>query len=62
MVGVVASVTAADLGEVSDEFDARQPLDLLEAELDLVAQPQRCAVAVGQPSSPFMSYASMVRW
>jgi hypothetical protein len=36
-------VSAADLGETGGEVDAGQPFDLLEAELDLVAQPQRGA-------------------
>jgi hypothetical protein len=41
VVGVVAAVSAADLEEAGGEVDAGQPLDLLEAELDLVTQPQR---------------------
>jgi hypothetical protein len=41
VVGVAAAVSASDLGETGGEVDAGQPFDLLEAELDLVAQPQR---------------------
>jgi hypothetical protein len=48
VVLVVAAVAPTDLGEVRDELDAGDPLHLLEAELDLVAQAQRRAVAVGQ--------------
>src|SRR5579875_2753818 len=48
VVGVVAAVTAADVGEVGDELDPCQPFDLFEAELDLVAQSEWGAVAVGQ--------------
>ena len=48
VVLVVAAVAAADLGVVGDELDALDPLDLFEAELDLVAEPQRGAVAERQ--------------
>src|SRR6476469_7466374 len=48
VVLVVAAVPATDVGEVCDELDALDPLDLLESELGLVAQPQRCAVAERQ--------------
>jgi hypothetical protein len=44
----LAAVAAADLCEGGDELDAGDPLDLLEAELDLVAEAQRGAVAVGE--------------
>jgi hypothetical protein len=54
VVRVVAAVTAADLRAVGHEFDPGQPFDLLEAELDLVAQPQRRAAPVGQ-RAPFIS-------
>jgi hypothetical protein len=43
VVGVVAAVPTRDLGELCDEVDTGEPLDLLEAVLDLVAQPQRGA-------------------
>jgi hypothetical protein len=39
VIFVVAAVPAADLGEVRDELDTLDPLHLLEAELDLIAQP-----------------------
>jgi hypothetical protein len=42
MVWVVAARSPgrpADLAEIFDEFDPAEPLDLFEAELDLVAQP-----------------------
>ena len=61
VVGVVASMPAADLAEVRDELDPLDPLDLLEAELSFVAQPQRGAVPKVSGSS-FMSKASIVRW
>jgi hypothetical protein len=38
MILVVATVPAADLGEVRDELDSLDPLHLLEAELDLIAR------------------------
>ena len=41
-------MSSADLAEVGDELDAFDPLDLLEAELAFVAQPQRGAVAKGE--------------
>jgi len=46
VVPVVAAVAPSDIGEVLDELNALDPLNLVEAELDLVAQPQRCPVAV----------------
>jgi hypothetical protein len=48
VVGVVTAMAAGDFGEVGDEVDAGEPLDLLEAELDLVAEPSRCTVPVGE--------------
>ena len=41
VVLVIAAVAAADLCVVSDELDPFDPLDLFEAELDLVTEPQR---------------------
>ncbi len=41
---VVSAVAAADLGVVRDQLDSFDPPDLLEPELDLVAQPQQRAV------------------
>ena len=38
VVGVIATVPAADLGVVADEVDPGQLFDLRKAELDLVAQ------------------------
>jgi hypothetical protein len=37
VVSVVAAVPAADVGEVGDELDAGDPLDLFEAMLGFVA-------------------------
>src|SRR6185437_7905214 len=45
VVLVVSAVAASEVGEVGDELDPFDPFDLLEAELDLVAEPQRCAMA-----------------
>ena len=39
------SIKGIDFRVVRDEFDAFDPLDLLEAELDLVAEPQRCPMS-----------------
>jgi hypothetical protein len=44
VVGVVAAVAARDVSEVGDELDPGEPLHLLEAELDLVAQVEWSAV------------------
>ena len=46
VVFVVAALPAANLGVVGGELDAGDPLHLLDAELDLVAKTERCAVAV----------------
>src|SRR5215471_9681592 len=44
MVFVVAALPCAEMGEALDELDGLNPLDHLEAQLELVAQPQRSAV------------------
>src|SRR5215470_1225932 len=44
MVLVVAALPRAEMGEALDELDGLDPLDHLEAQLELVAQPQRSAV------------------
>jgi len=54
MVLVVAAVAASELGVVGDKLDPFDPLDLFEAELDLVPEPQRRAVSEREGSS-FMS-------
>jgi hypothetical protein len=38
VASVVAAVAATDLREMGDELEAINPLDLLEADLDLVAE------------------------
>jgi len=48
MVLVVATVAAADRAVVADELHALDPLDLLEAELVLIA-PERCAMEGSSP-------------
>ena len=48
MVLFIAAVAAADLCVVRDELDPLYPLDLFEAEFDLVTEPQRCAVTERQ--------------
>ena len=48
VIRVVTAVPTADRGEVGHELDPGQPLDLLDAELDFVAEPQRGAVPVAQ--------------
>lgn len=48
MVLVVSPVAATDVPVIGDELHSGQSLDLLEAELDLIAQPQRCAMAVSE--------------
>ena len=45
VVLVVAAVTASEFGVVGDELDSFDPFDLFEAELDLVAEPQRSAMS-----------------
>src|SRR5215469_1979542 len=44
MVLVVAALPGAEMGEALDELDGLDPFDHLEAQLELVAQPQRSAV------------------
>src|SRR6185437_2980284 len=48
VVLVVATVAASDLGVVGDELNPFDPLNLFEAELDLVAEAQRRAVTERQ--------------
>ena len=64
VVGVAAAVSAADLGETGGEVDAGQPFDLLEVELDLVAQPQRapCPWVSGAPFAVDDGVWLPVRW
>ncbi len=45
VVLVVAAVAASEFGVVGNELDPFDPFDLFEAELDLVAEPQRSAVS-----------------
>jgi hypothetical protein len=45
VVLVVAAVAASEFGVVGDELDSFDPFDLFEAELDLVAEPQRSAMS-----------------
>jgi hypothetical protein len=54
VVLVVVTLSAADLAVVRDELRPLDPLDLLEAGLDLVAQPQR-APSPKLSAAPFMS-------
>src|SRR5450756_1523795 len=51
VVLVVAAIAATDVGEVGDELHAFDPLALLEAQLGLVAQPERGTVTEGQRRS-----------
>jgi hypothetical protein len=51
-------VAAADLGVVGDELDPFDPLDLLEAELDFVSEPERGAMTERQVHSPAITVPS----
>ena len=51
MILVVPAEAATDVGIVRDELHALEPLDLLETELRLIAESQRCTMAERQGGS-----------
>lgn len=48
MILVVPAEAATDVGIVRDELHALEPFDLLETELCLIAESQRCTMAERQ--------------